>query len=542
MKKCTFLLLFALLFSFHSFGQGEVEANMISRGDLYGTARGLAMGGAFGALGGDQTGVAINPAGIAVYRSSEIAGTLTTSRETSKIGNGSFSVSDSGMNNLGYIGYFPLRSNNVPSINFGFTYNKLKSFEKSYSAAGGGRSSSLTDYIVHRHGDVSEFLLGTTDVNGKEQDPFYLDQGAPWLPILAYQSFLMYPIYDNTDKQIGYESILNPGDKVENLLDIKEKGSIENFDFSIGTSINNRLNFGFSLNVTNIYYNLSSIYTENFPTGDNNGFDVENWLTTEGAGVGLKLGAIYRPTNSIRLGLAYHSPVWYTLTDTYSALSSYKIDGYLDKLSSADQEAYLDINNRTVDTGTARWDYNFKTPGKWIASIAGVFGSRFIASLDYEVTNYKDMSYSDSYGSGVSNIYNNTNSYIDTDYKSSSTVRAGVEYRFTPRFYGRLGYAWMENPYNEVYKDQQGDAMISGTVPHYRMEGDANYYTGGIGYRFNQNVYMDLAVVFKNQTDDLYPYPNVFADEARKDIVVDAEPYVLENNNVKAALTIGYKF
>jgi len=84
--------MFALLFSIHVFGQGEVEANMISRGDLYGTARGLAMGGAFGALGGDQTGVAINPAGIAVYRSSEVAGTFTTSRETSKIGNNSFSV------------------------------------------------------------------------------------------------------------------------------------------------------------------------------------------------------------------------------------------------------------------------------------------------------------------------------------------------------------------------------------------------------------------------------------------------------------------
>ena len=542
MKKYTFILLFSLLFSVYSFGQGEVEAGKVSRGDLYGTARGLAMGGAFGALGGDQTGVAINPAGIAVYRSSEVAGTFAVTQESSKIGGNTFSVTNAGLDNLGYVGYFPLRSNNVPSINFGFTYNKLKSFDKTYNATGAGRSSSLTDFIVHRYGDVSEYLLGTTDINGNEQDPFYLDQGAPWLPILAYQSFLIYPIYDNMDNQIGYESILNPNDLVQNNMQIKEKGSVDNFDFTIGTSINNRFNIGFSLNVTSLYYNLASLYTENFPTGNNDGFDIDNLLTTEGSGVGVKIGAIYRPVNSIRLGLAYHSPTWYALTDTYSALSSYKIDGYLDKLSPNEQAAYLAITDKTVDTGTARWDYNFQTPGKWVASVAGVFGNRFIASVDYELTNYKNMRYSESYNSRVSNIYSSTNSYIDTDYKPASTVRAGIEYRFSPRMYGRLGYAWMQNPYNDVYKDQQGDAMISGTVPHYVMEGDTQYYTGGFGYRFSPSFYMDLAVVFKNQTDDLYPYPNVYANEARTDLVVDAQPYKLDSNSVRGALTIGYKF
>jgi hypothetical protein len=53
---------------------------------------------------------------------------------------------------------------------------------------------------------------------------------------------------------------------------------------------------------------------------------------------------------------------------------------------------------------------------------------------------------------------------------------------------------------------------------------------------------MDLAIVVKNQTDDLYPFPNVYSDEARKNIVVNAEPYTLENKNVKGALTVGYKF
>lgn len=65
-----------LLFSAGMYAQGEVEALKFSRHDLYGTARSMAMGGAFGALGGDITGVSINPAGIAVYRSSEVVGTF----------------------------------------------------------------------------------------------------------------------------------------------------------------------------------------------------------------------------------------------------------------------------------------------------------------------------------------------------------------------------------------------------------------------------------------------------------------------------------
>jgi len=46
---------------------------------------------------------------------------------------------------------------------------------------------------------------------------------------------------------------------------------------------------------------------------------LRNYLTTEGAGVGAKIGVIFRPINELRIGVAYHTPVWCSLTDTYSA-------------------------------------------------------------------------------------------------------------------------------------------------------------------------------------------------------------------------------
>ena len=66
MKKITYILFSLLILSAPLFSQGEVDALRFSREDLLGTARAMSMGGAFGALGGDLTGVSINPAGIAV--------------------------------------------------------------------------------------------------------------------------------------------------------------------------------------------------------------------------------------------------------------------------------------------------------------------------------------------------------------------------------------------------------------------------------------------------------------------------------------------
>lgn len=46
MKRITYIIVSLLLMAGYSYGQGEIEANLFSRGDLYGTARSMSMGGA----------------------------------------------------------------------------------------------------------------------------------------------------------------------------------------------------------------------------------------------------------------------------------------------------------------------------------------------------------------------------------------------------------------------------------------------------------------------------------------------------------------
>ena len=256
MKKITTILSFLILFSMLTHAQGEIDAQRFSREDLYGTARAMSMGGAFGALGGDQTGVSINPAGIAVYRSSEVVGTLNLSREGSSVGDYDANRTRFNMDNLGFVGYFPLRNDVIPLINFGFSYNKIKSFDKNMSAVGSPRNS-LMDYIADRSEGIDPQFL---ELGDDLPDPFVTE---PWLSVLGFNSYLINP---HTD-EIGHYTPLNTGGlNPINEIITRERGHINNYDFTVGTTINNVFNLGLSLSVKDISYSLTSNYLEDFST------------------------------------------------------------------------------------------------------------------------------------------------------------------------------------------------------------------------------------------------------------------------------------
>ncbi|HOO94454.1 MAG TPA: outer membrane protein transport protein [Proteiniphilum sp.] len=516
MNKITYLVTTLLIISSSLFAQGEVDALRFSREGLYGTARAMSMGGAFGALGGDQSALAINPAGIGVYRSSEVVGTFNLSNNQSVVGDQTANKTRFNMDNLGFVGYFPLRNDMMPVINFGFSYNKLQSFDRNISAIGTAKGT-LIDYIAKNSAGIDPLYL---EMGDNLPDPF-LDM--PWLTVLGYNSWLIDPV---DDEGTQYEPVTTEAGPI-NEIRLRERGYIDNYDFTVGTTIGNVINLGFALSIKDISYSLTSDYLEDF---NNGGYTLTNWLNTTGAGVSAKIGAIYRPVNELRLGLAYHTPTWYALTETYEA----QIDD--------DMGAYIsDPNYQPAVTSSKSFinDYDLKTPGKLVASIATVLGGRFIASLDYEMTDYSKMKLAlPSRANEEGDWYEWDNEYIAMDFRPASTIRAGMEYRFTQQFSGRLGYAWMQNPYDSDLVEF-GDAAIVGSNTIYRIEGDTNYLTGGFGYRFNRNFFLDMAVVYSSQTDDLYPFPNYY-DGAT--LSVDASPFKMDNNSLKGLVTLGYKF
>jgi len=520
MKRHIFLLI-ALFISVYSFGQGEMDAYRISRNDLSGTARGQAMGGAFGALGGDVTGVLINPAGIGIYRSSEILfnAALTFDRTAALFygteetkGNTRFTC-----DNFGYVGTFPLETKSGDySINFGFNYNLLKNFDRKYRVSGRGMGSSLTDYM-------SEVTWGTPHSwwgFDNFEDQFYANGRPHWLGILGWNAWLIDPHPDYSD---GYISLLNDGERVDPKFEIHESGSIDAYDFTLGANLNNKLYLGATIVYTDIEYDSHVFYGENFENGG--GFDLNNGYSTQGSGIQLKVGVIGKPTDALRLGVSYHSPTWYNLTDFFQ--------GTLNPYDITDNDESMSTPNRG-----ASYRYNFRTPDVWTISAAYVLGQAAIISLDYEYKNYGNMRFSRQHINDYDFI--NENDYIQEDFKGSSTIRVGGEIRFSPQLSGRLGTAWMQHPYDAGFKNGEREVMMPGTIPSYTLDGNTFYLTGGIGYRFTPQFYMDLALVFRTQQDDFYFFSPIFFDDGSR--IVDSTPTTLRNNSFKTMVTLGYRF
>ena len=76
MKKLIITLIACLGLTALSQAQYVDQALRFSQQNFGSTARSKAMGGAFGALGGDFSSLSINPAGIAIYQRSEMTTTV----------------------------------------------------------------------------------------------------------------------------------------------------------------------------------------------------------------------------------------------------------------------------------------------------------------------------------------------------------------------------------------------------------------------------------------------------------------------------------
>ena len=70
--KRNIITLTLLLAATAASAQGIFDALRYADNSINGTARYMSMAGAFGALGGDASSIVDNPAGLAIYRSSEM--------------------------------------------------------------------------------------------------------------------------------------------------------------------------------------------------------------------------------------------------------------------------------------------------------------------------------------------------------------------------------------------------------------------------------------------------------------------------------------
>ncbi|HQB22136.1 MAG TPA: hypothetical protein PLW23_07130, partial [Bacteroidales bacterium] len=155
MKKLLIITISVLISWTTLFAQNEIDALRYSYLIPGGTARYNAMGGSFGALGADLSVMSFNPAGLGVFRSSELTFStgfvLTQNFATINDNRASDFDFNFNINNISYLSSIKLKQNNsLKALNFGFSYNRLNNFNENIIIENPKSVNSMTDWFAAR--------------------------------------------------------------------------------------------------------------------------------------------------------------------------------------------------------------------------------------------------------------------------------------------------------------------------------------------------------------------------------------------------------
>jgi hypothetical protein len=489
MKRIYYIFIFLLITGTLS-AQTIDDALRFSKHDYSGTARSMSMGGAFGALGGDFSSLSINPAGIAVYRSSEF--TFTPSLELVETSNSgetnekySFTIG-----NIGYVASMVPRlapEKGIQNFNFAIGYNRVANFNRE-------------GFVMNVESPNSRLYYWRDISDGTNPDNLYSFEEQ-----LAYDTYLL-----NHDDEFNYITPLYPNDAMDQLKYIDEKGYIGEYIIAGGFNISHKFYLGASIGIQDVYYKSTTTYIESIfgisdvPIPNESAleeFTFREFLKTSGAGVNFKIGAILRPIKNLRLGIALHTPTYYNLDERYETFMSSQFTPDMN-----DQPEFPEDGNayhEKYSDFVARSNFDLETPFRAIFSGAYLLGKRAIISVDYEMIDYSNSEFD-------GNDYNDLNRSISQSYESTHNLRIGGELRVNPNFSLRGGYAKIGDPYKGAI-DESYEA-----------------YSGGLGFKQN-NFFFDLGYQFREYDEGYVFFPG-------SDIVS------LNNKNHQIRMTFGFRF
>lgn len=562
MKKTVFII--SLLAATTASAQSSLDLFTASSNQLRGTARYISMSGAFGALGGDISTLTQNPAGIGVYRSSEISATMDIDGQRNTLRAPNFATLTNthvACDNFGYVGAINLGSSSVmPYFQWGATYNRLNSYERSYRGYFPMIGTSWTNYIAEAsNGYAQRELFGTGSY-----DPFY-SSGGDWLSILSYNTMLINP-NPLTNRDGDYVGLFQGSSTGNAEVDVHEQGYIDEYSINFGGNFSDIIYWGIGFGIRDLNFTRYANYNEQISNAwvpvdedpvENTGYrpanlkygngaaewGIDTYQHVTGTGFNVKLGLIFKPVNEFRLGLAVHTPTWYKLDFQQSAKVDFRLgnkeaDGFY---TFDNYPGGPDANNPYASTGDGYYNKDMKTPWRLMASAAGVLGGRFILSADYIYEAYPSMGITNSNDPQRENIAADVKQY----YKGSNELRLGAELRVTPKFSIRAGYGLKSSSSKSEAYNNENMVYTSGVSTMYTFEGDRQNVSFGIGYRLGQ-FYFDAAYIHTMQTSQwsaFTPFPK--AAKQVYSLVDNAErgpSAQLQETHNRFALTVGFKF
>ena len=487
----------------------EDDALRFSQTGFGGSARSTAMAGAFGALGADMSVLSTNPAGIGLYKKSEFTFSPTLfAGSTNTNFNGTQGTANNYnlfFNNIGLV----ITSNPNESakqkgwknIQFGIGFNKLNSFDSKTYIQG-----------------YSPFKFNGNTTYGTIMDIYYddaygktPDQLNDFDTKLAFLTYLLDTVKSKTINNVAPDFANDNNSPILQQKSIKTSGALNEMHISFGGNFKDKLYLGATLGIPILRYTESSTYTETIFADSVSGLrqlSIKDDKQISATGLNLKLGAIYRATEWLRLGASFQTPSIFFNMDTHftRTISSDFSGGY--SYSSDSPEDI--INNSMI------------TPLRATGSLGFIIGKLGMIDVDYEYLNYASTrlsSTSSSTSASTDNSFDNINNNIKDKYGAASNIRIGGELNLAP-FAVRAGYALYGNPYKSG--SEYGN-------------GERTSLTFGVGIR-NENFFIDFAYVNTMSKSNYYLYqtPQVFDYQM--------QPASKKVSNNSFITTVGFKF
>jgi hypothetical protein len=440
--------------------QNEFDVLRLSELDYYGDARFNAMGGSFGALGANMSGISINPGGLGVYKSSDFSFTPGFHYNYSKSNTAQNETSAGKLNfhfsNVGLVGNIKARGD-WESVSFGLGYNRTANYNSSVSIRSETSSSALATYVNELNAN-----------GGTLQDHIY--DAYPFSSRLAYETFLINPIVGDS---LQYNHVFSGVENITQVTNYETRGGSGEMYFALGGNYSDKLYLGALIGIPSVRYTYDRYYTESSEPSDTltefSSYSTHDFVKTTGAGINFKLGMIYKAADWLRLGAAFHTPTLLSLTDQYRTdITSEKKDGAV----------------FVEESPAGSFNYLVTTPYRFVTSASVIVGSHGVINVDYELVDYSTARISEDteYSTGVDFFTENDN--IRSNFKLSQNLRIGSEIRLDP-FRVRLGYRL------------QGDPLV-GKID---FNTGASIYSGGIGIK-NDGYYFDMAYSLKSYHEE----------------------------------------
>lgn len=453
------------LITMASQAQGLDDIMLYGRMDPLGTARSTGLGGAMTALGADLGAIGVNPAGLGMYRSSDMSLTLG-------LGAGGANNSFAGESSVtavphlivGQIGgalTTPMNSPHFRRGTFAFSYRPLKDLHQRAEWAGEQEGESLTQQLA-------------LQANGTPFDSLWYQH--PFDANLAWYTYLIDTVAGTTDQ---YDPAFVE-DQVQQRLRRDRSGRMGETSIAFGTTYHDVLHIGMAIGLTSVEMERVDVYSEQKMLGASplDRFTFNDRLEVSGSGAFWSLGLILQPKSSpVRLGWSYRSGSVLSIDDFYS------VDATAN---------FSDGNGYEWNSPDSYIQYRIRTPRQQRLGLSWTIGKSALLTMDYQRSDFRSSTFTsnDLFIDDVNRIQ----SELDSAFAVEQHFRGGMELRFDENWRFRMGGGW---------RSQAADpkADLTGAIDGTLIEDASDISHWAIGCEYRADTWYTGATYRHTSTD-----------------------------------------